>query len=453
MRLRGNNKKPLLVKNILLGDVWLASGQSNMQFPLVRQGDFGGVLDADKEQRGANFPRIRLYQLKRSTALAPATEVAASGWQPVSPASVANFSAIAYLFGRELHQRYDIPIGLIDSTWGGTPAETWMSAASLQDFPDLDASVKRAATLPATAAKDYETYLTAKAEWYQAHGHDDRGRVEGRDLWAALNFDDSRWPTIVEPRPRPSKAVPNFDGTLWLRKTVNVPANRAGEDIHVHLCALLKSDTTYFNGHVIGHTQQEGAERDYTVPGNVVVAGRNVVTVRLEGEQQSGDGYVGMHGDAADLYVDLNGMIISLAGGWSYQTGPDVSELPKPPPLTEFRTAVPQAPALVFNAMVAPLTDWRIKGVIWYQGEANVGRALQYRTLFPTLIKDWRTAWGYDMPFLFVQLAGFGHDRPEPARSAWAELREAQAGALALPGTAMASAVDVGDEKRRASEE
>jgi sialate O-acetylesterase len=168
--------------------------------------------------------------------------------------------------------------------------------------------------------------------------------------------------------------------------------------------------------------------------------------VRLEGQYQTGDGFVGMHGEAGTMYVDVGGTPVPLAGVWSYQPGPDLTGLPKPPPLAEFRKTVPQAPTLLFNGMVSPLVPFRLKGVIWYQGETNVGRAVQYRTLFPTLIKDWRTAWGYDMPFLFVQLAGYGHDRPEPTDSPWAELREAQSAALALPLTGMATAIDVGDE-------
>jgi sialate O-acetylesterase len=444
MKLRGKNR--LVVKNVLLGDVWLASGQSNMQFPLVRQGDFGGVSDAEREQRTANFPRIRLFQVTRGTALAPAADVTSTGWSAATPASVANFSAIAYLFGRELHQRYDVPIGLIDATWGGTPAETWISANSLQAFPDFAASAARAAAIPAGAAKDYDGYLKAKSQWYQLHGTDDRGRVDGRDVWAQPAFDDSHWPTIVEPQPWPRKAVENFDGTLWLRKAIAVPANRAGDTVRVHLGKLLQAETTYFNGHEVGRAKGEIAERDYEVPGEFVVAGRNVVAVRLEGQYQSGDGFVGMHGEAADMYVDVGGTPVPLAGVWSYQPGPDLSGLPKPPPLAEFRKSVPQAPTLLFNGMVSPLDPFRVKGVIWYQGETNVGRAVQYRTLFPTLIKDWRAAWGYDMPFLFVQLAGYGHDRPEPTESPWAELREAQAAALALPLTGMATAVDVGDE-------
>jgi sialate O-acetylesterase len=335
---------------------------------------------------------------------------------------------VAYLFGRELHRRFGVPVGLIDSTWGGTPAETWTSANSLQAFPEFAAAAQREASIPASASKEYESYLKTKSEWYKAHGNDDRGRIDGHDVWAARGFDDSRWPTVIEPQPWSRKAVENFDGTLWMRKVVLVPENHAGDTLHVHLSRLLQADTTYFNGRKIGQTRGESTERDYEVPGEVVLAGRNVVAVRLEGQNQAGDGFVGMHGDAGDMYVDISGTIVSLAGAWSFQSGPDLTGLPKPPPLAEFLTSVPQAPSLLFNGMIAPLTPYRLKGVIWYQGETNVGRAPQYKKLFPALIKDWRAAWGYDMPFLFVQLTGMigrsppnrrGRNCAKPRRAHW----------------------------------
>jgi sialate O-acetylesterase len=259
-RLQLIGKHRLTLHNVLVGDVWLASGQSNMEFPLLRQGGFGGVLDAEHEDRAAHFPRIRLFRVKHATALDPKADLLADGWRSVTPSSVADFSAIAYLFGRELHRRYGVPIGLIESSWGGTAAESWMSLEGLQPFPEFADAVAR----------------------------------EGR--------------------------------------------------------------------------------------------------------------------------IDAGNM-----------------------------TRFPQAPTLIYDAMIAPLTAYRIRGVIWYQGESNADRAAQYRSLFPALIRDWRLHWGYEVPFLFVQLAGFGAESSEPADYAWADLRAAQSEALTLPQTAMAVAIDVGD--------
>jgi sialate O-acetylesterase len=442
MRIAGKNV--LIVRNIVVGDVWLAAGQSNMQFPMAEEGGFGGVANSEREIAGANFPNIRMFTVRRTTALRPVEAVESIGWLSVTPESVRRFSAVAYLFGRELHQRYRVPIGLIETAWGGTPAETWVSAKALQGFPEFGGSIARESQIDASAMAGYDTYLAARNQWYLLHGREDRGTAS-RVGWAEPGYDDSAWPMIVEPQPWPIKPVKEFDGTLWYRKEIDVLPGEAGRSIRLHLSHMLQADTTFFGGTKVGETAGEGPDRDYLVPGDLVKLGRNVVTVRLTGQYASGDGYTGMLGEAGQMYAELAARKISLAGIWRFQPGPDLSELPEPPPLAEFRTQFPQSPALVFNAMVAPLVGYRLKGVIWYQGESNVGRATQYRSLFPALINDWRARWGYQVPFLFVQLAGFGADGPDPGESARAELRESQSAALSLAGTGMATAIDLGD--------
>lgn len=442
MRIAGNNV--LIIKNIVMGDVWLASGQSNMQFPMAEEGGFGGVANSEREIAEANFPDIRLFTVRRTTALRPVEEVESSGWLPATPESVREFSAVAYLFGRELHQRYRVPIGLIEAAWGGTPAETWVSAQSLQRFPEFGESIARESRIDARAIAGYDTYLAARNQWYLLHGREDRGTA-ALVGWAEPGYDASDWPTTIEPQPWPVKPLKEFDGTVWYRKEIDVLPGEAGRSIRLHLSHMLQADTTFFDGAKVGETTGEVPVRDYLVPSALVKSGRNIVTVRLTGQFASGDGYAGMLGDASQMYVDLGSRKISLAGLWQFQPGPDLSELPDPPPLAEFRTEFPQSPTLLFNAMISPLVRYRLKGVIWYQGESNVGRADQYRSLFPALINDWRTHWGYQLPFLFVQLAGFGADAPEPGECARAELRESQSATLALAGTGMATAIDLGD--------
>ena len=272
MLVQGQNT--LELTDVLVGDVWLAAGQSNMQFKVKDNNPHGyqPVQDADQEIAAANYPDIRMFTVAQTPAYRPATEVMGSGWQVSSPATVADFSAVAYFFGREIHQQFHVPIGLLVSSWGGTPAEAWMSAAGLQPFPEFQ-------------------------------------------------------PQIDEFR------------------------------------------------------QQ---------------------TTRL-----------------AD----------------------DFRAVPKPVAAAK----APNAPTDLYNGMIAPLLPFALKGIIWYQGETNVGRAAQYRTLFPGLITDWRAQWGQSLPFLFVQLANYKAPRPEPTESDWAELREAQAGALRLPATGMATAIDIGE--------
>ena len=362
----------------------------------------------------------------------------------VTPESVRKFSAVAYLFGREIHRHYRVPIGLIESVWGGTPAETWVSAQSLRKFPEFDAAVERESRIDAAAAADFGGYLAARNRWYQLHSREDRGSAMG-GRWAAADYEDADWPVVQEPQPWPIKPVKGFDGTVWYRKEIDVLPAEAGKPLRLHLSQMLQADTTYFNGTRVGETTGEVMVRDYAVPAPLVKAGRNIVSVRLAGQYDSGDGYVGMLGEAGQMYAELGSRKISLAGSWRYQPGPDLRELPEPPPLAEFRGKFPSSPALLFNAMIAPLAPYRIKGVIWYQGESNVGRAVEYRSLFPALINDWRKQWGYRLPFLFVQIAGFGADPPDPENCERAELREAQTAALSVAATGMASAVDIGD--------
>jgi sialate O-acetylesterase len=443
MQLAGH--RTITLTDILVGDVWLASGQSNMEFPLQSQGWFGGVNDAEREVAQAQYPRMRLFQVARDIGFAPKDDLPSGGWQAVTPATAARFSAVAYLFGRELQRRHAVPIGLIESSWGGTPAECWISAGGLRQFPEFSASIARLSQVDDRAIAAYRDYLSVRNAWYAMHGREDRGRVEGQDLWAAATYPDMGWPTSLEPQPWPRKVIKEFDGTMWFRRTIQLDADAAAQALRLHLTHLREADTTWFNGVRIGAVEGEIRERDYGIPAGVAHAGNNTITVRIAGSYTSGDGYVGMLGEAADLYLQIGPQRLPLAGTWSYQPGPDLAALPEPPPMAEFMTAFPQAPVALYDGMIAPLIRYRIRGAIWYQGEANTARAVQYRTLFPALIRDWRSQWGYELPFLFVQLAGYGADAPEPKDYAWAELREAQASALALPRTGMAVAIDVGD--------
>jgi sialate O-acetylesterase len=388
---------------------------------------------------------MRLLLVDREAGFAPREDVRSDGWQAVTPATVGRFSAVAYLFGRELHRRYAVPIGLIESSWGGTPAECWISAGGLLPFPEFSTSIGRLSQVDDRAIAAYRDYLSLRNAWYAAHGREDRGRVEGQDLWAAATYPEQNWPTSIEPQPWPRKAIKEFDGTMWFRRTIELDADSAAGVRRLHLMHLREADTTYFNGVRVGAVEGENSERDYEIPAGLAHAGSNSIAVRIAGSYASGDGYVGMLGDAADLYLQIGTQRLPLAGTWSFQPGPDLTALPEPPSMAEFMTPFPQSPVMLYDAMIAPLIRYRIRGAIWYQGEANAARAGQYRTLFPALIRDWRSHWGYEFPFLFVQLAGYGRDEPEPGDYAWAELREAQAGALELPRTGMAVAIDVGD--------
>ena len=435
MSLKGRNT--IALRDILVGDVWLASGQSNMEFPLKRIDDFGGVENADRELATASHPTIRLFKVPRKAAVTPQQDVEATTWSVATPETVANFSAVAYLFGEELQQRYQVPIGLIESSWGGTVAEAWIGEEGLKRFPEFEPAINSLKGIDRRHAEAaYENYQ----QWNARHHQDDLGHIDGRAVWAGEDFDVSNWPTVGEPESTVNPELNGFDGTVWYRKEVILASAQASKNLTINLNEAGQHDETYFNGEKVGETEGWDTFRSYQVPGRLVKAGRNVIAVCMTGSQ----GYVGFFSEPAKMSLEVGGTTVPLSGTWSFQPGPGQNALPASK-YAAFN-ANPNTATLLYNGMIAPLTRYSVKGAIWYQGESNADRPMQYRTLFPALIADWRRRWGYEFPFLYVQLAGFGPNRPEPAEYPWAELREAQSLALSLPHTGMATAVDVGDE-------
>jgi len=445
MKITASNQ--IALKNILVGDVWLASGQSNMEFPVSMQHGFGGVINEAAEVAAAHYPQIRLFTVKHNISLSPLADVDSTGWWETTPDTVKQFSAVAYFFARDLYQRYHVPIGLIHSSWGGTPAECWTSKGTILKFDDFSDVMKRVAAVTPRQWSDYDNYIAQKNAWYGQHKADDRGTVNGKPVWAGADVDDSdsSWQTTVMPKPWPTRILKDFDGTVWYRKHIQLNNAQLKQDGNLHLSHWVVKDTTYVNGHEVGASSREEISREYHVPAEYLHVGDNVITMRVIGHSDSGNGFVGSYVDPADVFMTVGEQKIPLAGEWKVRPGPDLADLPDLPAVAEFRTNFPLTPTVLFNAMIAPLEAFKIKGAIWYQGEANASKPAQYRKLFPAMIKDWRSAWGNDFPFLFVQLAGFGREEAQPAEYQWAELREAQDKALSLPNTGMATAIDVGD--------
>ncbi len=443
MTITGSNS--ITLKNILVGDVWLASGQSNMEFPMATENGFGGALNEKEEIANANYPQIRLFTVKRNISLTPLNEIDSTGWHETTPENVRQFSAVAYFFARDLYKHNHTPIGIIHSSWGGTPAESWTSAKVIRQLGDFNDVMQREARITAAQWTAFDDYLKVRNEWYAKHGKEDRGTVDGKEVWAAANLDDSHWQVTTMPKPWPARVPKEFDGTIWLRRHIQLTAAQASKGITLHLSQWVIKDTTFVNGHQAGSMNGGGLMRNYAVSADNLRAGDNVIAMRVTGDSNSGEGFVGSYVAPEDVYVIADNQTIPLSGDWLYQPGPDLADLPEAPPVAEFRSPFPQSPTLLYNAMIAPLLPAKIKGVIWYQGEANADRPAQYRRLFPAMIRDWRARWGYDFPFLFVQLAGFGNDKPQPAEYPWAELREAQDMTLSLPATGMATAVDIGN--------
>jgi sialate O-acetylesterase len=439
-----SGKNTITLRNVLVGEVWVGSGQSNMEWQL--QNAMNGAAEIAK----ANHPEIRFFTVTKKTSPTPLDDVEGR-WVVCSPETAGSFSAVAYFFGREIHQELKVPVGLIHSSWGGTPAEAWTSRPALAASPDfkpmVDALDSSAKGQP-EARREYEAAL---AKWEEEHFLQDTGNADtGR---AKPDFSDAGWKTMKLPQLWESAGL-DIDGSVWFRKTVDLPADWAGKDLALSLGPIDDFDTTYFNGTKVGAIGRETpnfylAPRKYTVPGSAVRAGRNVIAVRAFDHVGGG----GFGGSSADMTLAPAGAAaadpISLAGEWRYDIengvasrNVDFGTQPVAPPGVNN----PNSPTVLYNAMLAPLTSYTIRGAIWYQGEANANRGRQYRTLFPTMIRDWRSAWGAgDFPFLFVQLANWQPRKAEPSESGWAELREAQLMTLKEPATGMAVVIDIGE--------
>ena len=433
LQVRGSNE--LVLNDVLVGDVWLAGGQSNMEWP-VRD-----AKNAAVEMASANFPTIRRIDVPNAAALVPQAEFGGAGWQVCSPQTVGEFSAVAYFFARDLHQHDPkVPLGLITAEWGGTPAEAWTSASTLSTQPDFKGPVAAMAAQKGTIPALQTDYAARFKAWQASPAGQDQGLRPDQPSWADPAFSSAGWPTMELPGLWEDhvKTLHNFDGTVWLRKEITLTAAEAGQPAQLALSRIDDNDSTFVNGVAVGGTRGYDIQRVYAVPGTLLKAGRNVVTVRVVDNGGGG----GIWGAAADMHLATATRTLLLDGPWQYHTAFDPATRP-PNPLPGGPQMLPTA---LYNGMIAPLVPYALAGVIWYQGETNAPRAYQYRTLFPALIRDWRAQWRQPtLPFLFVQIAGYQPNGREPIESAFSELREAQQLTLALPATGMATAIDIGD--------
>jgi sialate O-acetylesterase len=423
-------------EDVMVGDVWLASGQSNMEMPVD---GWGKVLDAEAEAAAADLPGIRLFQVERRVAYAPWAELPGATWERCSPRTVRGFSGTAYFFGRALHRELGVPIGLVHASWGGTEIESWMRPDALAGLPGL---AERLAQVEARgrepAADRRAAYARALAAWQAAIPAADRG-TRSAPPWSAPDAADDDWPRMTLPTGWEHAGHADLDGVVWFRRAVEIPAAWAGRELTLHLGRIDDADTTFFDGVAVGHDSVYDRPRVYRIPPDLARPGSHTIAVRVYDWIGGG----GLWGDAAMMQLSAGGAdAIPLAGEWKYRVSLDLADLPPRPRDPDD----PNQPGVLAHGMIAPLVPYALRGVIWYQGESNAGRAEQYRTLFPRMIDDWRRWWrAGDFPFLFVQLAGFMEPPAEPGDHEWADLREAQAAALARPHTGMAVAVDVGD--------
>ena len=426
----------IVLNDILFGDVWLASGQSNMEWALQN------TNNAEREIASAQYPAIRLFTVKREFAFEEREDVQSEGWQLCSPETAARFSAVAYLFGRELHREYNVPIGLIHSSWGGTTAQTWTSPEGLKTIPRLHAASQ---AIQKISEADYESYRADLAAWKNNEGIIDRGRQTGKIAWSDPDFNAESWPELnILGNWYDVPQLHKFGGTVWFRKSVVLPALTATKNAIIGLGNITESDSVFVNGHFVGNTTGYNPKRVYPIPSGILQTGENLIVLKITGRSEFG----GVSGSPEDLFIQADEVSVPLTGNWKYQPAPDLNAMPVLPGVPDFSTTMPQSPNLLYNAMLKPLVKFTIKGVIWYQGESNAHNfeeAKEYGTLFPAMIQDWRRLWNQDFPFLFVQLANYMTDGAEPKDTPWARLRESQAKTLQLPNTGMAVTIDIGN--------
>ena len=418
------------LKNVMVGDVWLCSGQSNMEFGV------GNLLKPEETIAAASDPDLRLFTVPKVSATLPQETLSAGQWQASSPETIKSqgtwngFSAVAYFFGRKLRQDTHVPVGLLLSSWGGTPAEAWTSEAALRkNVPDFVPLLDKL-----DAAQGSKVTLNQQvADWYAKN---DPGTPAS---WQAPDFDDSSWKTIPAPGLFQDAGLPELsavNGVVWYRRTFDLPAASAGKDAVLHLLAD-DNDTTWVNGKQVGATEGYQTPRAYPVPAALLKPTGNVVAVRVLDTGGKG----GIWGDPAGLNLAVTGSDpLPLAGPWRVKLGVSLTAAPPVPVSIENDQ---NFPTVLYNGLISPLATFGIKGATWYQGESNAGRDVQYRRLLPAMIGDWRSHWNEGpFPFLIVQLAGW-----QPGGVDYAKLRDAQwRTSKTVPNAGIATAVDIGNE-------
>lgn len=424
------NHQHIVYQDILIGEVWIASGQSNMERQLGLRAGQQPIDQWEKEVANANYPSIRHFGVAQTKSYTPLNTVTGH-WKVCSPATVVQFTAVGYFFARSLHRSLKVPIGIIHSAWGGTPAEAWTSEVGLSNLPDFDGVSEQLHLLrtnPEAAKKKYEADLEP---WFV---NNDKGSVKG-SVWNDPMLDTSEWKTMSIPSLWESAGEPNLNGVVWLRKEFNLPRVATQIPTELHLGMVDDIDTTWLNGVKLGMTAGYNVKRVYPIPAGVLKAGRNVISVRVL-DTGGGGGLWGEEAPQLFFKGTTAPTPFDLGGSWRYRVGLVLDHGPWPSASIKGDSSTP---TVLYNGMIAPLLTYGIRGVIWYQGESNVHREAQYRALFPALIADWRRAWGQgDFPFLFVQIA--------PYRDMTPELREVQLRVMQeTPNTAMAVTIDSGD--------
>ena len=417
------------VNDVMIGDVWVCSGQSNMELLMK------GVRPIyENEIANSNNVFIRQFYVPQTYNFStPQKDLPYGSWKSANPRNVLDFSAVAYFFGKALYEKYKVPIGLINSSLGGSPAESWMSEGALKDFPAYYKEAQR--FKDSTVIKQIETSDNTRIQaWYDLLNEEDKAYSDPRHVWYDTALSTSDWPTMKIPGYWSTSSLGHVNGVVWYRKKINIPLSFIDKEATLILGRIVDADSAFVNGVFVGTTSYQYPPRRYSIPAGLLHKGENTIAIRVI--NSSGDGgfvpdktYAIVSGDSA----------VDLKGDWQYRLGAAMEPLAS-------QTFIRWKPLGLYNAMLAPLLNYRITGVVWYQGESNAAKPIEYRQLLPALVRDWRENWKQgNFPFLIVQLPNFMETKSEPSESDWALLREAQCKALSLPNTGMAVTIDIGE--------
>jgi sialate O-acetylesterase len=422
----------ITLNDVLLGEVWICSGQSNMEWELIK------AATGSEEITQADIPQMRLFQVEKAVSLTPQEDLTGK-WELCTPESAKKFSAIGYFFGKELNTALNVPIGLIHSSWGGTPSEAWTSAETLKQFDvyreKLEKLEKDSLIKMENAISIQDSLTRSRKELIDFNNENTIGKKE---KWMASSYNDNEWPKVEVPGEWSTLSeIGMMEGVVWFRKTIALPKDWSQKNLKLELGPIDEMDQTYVNGTLVGENDVIGnwnMPRIYEVPANIISGDSLTIAIRVINTYLQG----GIFGapELLKLYpADMPMAAIPLAGKWAYKIAYKFAPLPM---LTH-----PQQPTFLYNAMINPITNMTIKGAIWYQGEANVPRAEEYKEIFPAMITDWRTKWQQgDFPFYYVQIAPFEYGPIDNS----AELREAQLLTLEkVKNVGMAVTMDIGN--------
>lgn len=422
IRILGQNT--VEIKNVLFGDVWICGGQSNMQFQINALGYKPENILSSSAQN------IRLFTATIGSDFVPQQDLRGGKWEVADSVSVKTFSAAGYFFGKFLEENLNVPIGLISDNLGATSVETWMSREGISQFSQFDEFYRKYLSPKKSLADINNDFAKIKPDWEKDYYLKDDPGLEAHWYHPATDF--STWQEMSLPCYWEENGLPDFDGSVWFEKKFDLPVNFNEKNYLINLGKADDYCMAWVNGHKIGESYGNQNTASFLVADSLLKEKGNELVVRVFD--------VGGLGGLYNMFWDR-----TFSGLWKYKPGRKIiaSEFLKP---LVANSDIFSTPSNLFNANIAPLTDLTIKGFIWYQGESNADRAMEYQSLFPAFIKDWRNQFKQgDLPFLYVQLASFKKEPLMPEESKWAELREAQTKALYLPNTGMATAIDIGD--------